>query len=92
MAQRNATQLGQRLKETIPDYDNSRAQVAQALGMLAEDLPSPPQDVAMAVIRVSLESDRCWSGLQFKLCMPETHRKRNFSGSVRNIPLMGISV
>ena len=59
MAQRNATQLGQRLKETIPDYDNSRAQVAQALGMLAEDLPIPPQDVAMAVIRVSFVSDRC---------------------------------
>ncbi len=54
MAQRNATQLGQRLKETIPDYENARLQVAQALGLLAEDLPSPPQDVAMAVIKVSI--------------------------------------
>ena len=52
MAQRNATQLGQRLKETIPDYENARLQVAQALGLLAEDLPSPPQDVAMTVIKV----------------------------------------
>lgn len=56
MAQRNATQLGQRLKETIPDYEHARPQVAQALGMLAEDLPVPPQDVAMAVIRVRIAS------------------------------------
>lgn len=52
LAQRNATQLGQRCKETIPDYENARLLVAQALGMLPEDLPSPPQDVAMAVINV----------------------------------------